>query len=395
MLKNKSKIIALLTLIILALTIPIVRAENEPVEPISEAPTAEENSTATPTSEDVQAPAESNMKSSDEYLFGDTITVDYIIDGNVFIFANNVVIDSQIGGNLFVCAKEVTIKENGFIVNSLFGFAEKFNISGVVCDLYAAAREVNLSGYVYRDMRVGSETLNLSGIIGRDAYVEADKINFSTTNEDATITSTAMISGNFNYTSDQEITIPENVVRGNVEFNKSTPTTNTKSISDYILSLGTFVCTVIAIWLLALWLTPKFVKNPYNLLSKKVLPALGYGILTPIVLAFAFGMLLVLGITSGVALIALMLLAVLIAISSSSFVITANGLVCSKLKVEKTVQSFGMLIACAIVYWLITLIPVVGTIFSLVAGIIGLGIIVYNILPFKSKDDKAEAVETK
>lgn len=395
MLKNKSKIIALLTLIILALTIPIVRAENEPVEPISEAPTAEENSTATPTSEDVQAPAESNMKSSDEYLFGDTITVDYIIDGNVFIFANNVVIDSQIGGNLFVCAKEVTIKENGFIVNSLFGFAEKFNISGVVCDLYAAAREVNLSGYVYRDMRVGSETLNLSGIIGRDAYVEADKINFSTTNEDATITSTAMISGNFNYTSDQEITIPENVVRGNVEFNKSTPTTNTKSISDYILSLGTFVCTVIAIWLLALWLTPKFVKNPYNLLSKKVLPALGYGILTPIVLAFAFGMLLVLGITSGVALIALMLLAVLIAISSSSFVITANGLVCSKLKVEKTVQSFGMLIACAIVYWLITLIPIVGTIFSLVAGIIGLGIIVYNILPFKSKDDKAEVVETK
>lgn len=395
MLKNKSKIIALLTLIILALTIPIVRAENEPVEPISEAPTAEENSTATPTSEDVQAPAESNMKSSDEYLFGDTITVDYIIDGNVFIFANNVVIDSQIGGNLFVCAKEVTIKENGFIVNSLFGFAEKFNISGVVCDLYAAAREVNLSGYVYRDMRVGSETLNLSGIIGRDAYVEADKINFSTTNEDATITSTAMISGNFNYTSDQEITIPENVVRGNVEFNKSTPTTNTKSISDYILSLGTFVCTVIAIWLLALWLTPKFVKNPYNLLSKKVLPALGYGILTPIVLAFAFGMLLVLGITSGVALIALMTLAVLIAISSSSFVITANGLVCSKLKVEKTVQSFGMLIACAIVYWLITLIPVVGTIFSLVAGIIGLGIVVYNILPLKSKADKTEVVETK
>ena len=402
MLKNKSKIIALLTLIVLALTIPVVRAENEPVEPISEAPTTEGNSTATPTSETAQEgettselPEQPNMKSSDEYLFGDTITVDYIIDGNVFIFANNVVIDSQIGGNLFVCAKEVTIKENGFIVNSLFGFAENFNISGVVCDLYAAAREVNLSGYVYRDMRVGSETLNLSGIIGRDAYVEADKINFSTTNEDATITSTAMISGNFNYTSDQEITIPENVVRGNVEFNKSTPTTNTKSISDYILSLGTFLCTVIAIWLLALWLTPKFVKNPYNLLSKKVLPALGYGILTPIVLAFAFGMLLVLGITSGVALIALMLLAVLIAISSSSFVITANGLVCSKLKVEKTVQSFGMLIACAIVYWLITLIPVVGTIFSLVAGIIGLGIIVYNILPFKSKDDKAEVVETK
>lgn len=403
MLKNKSKIIALLTLIVLALTIPIVRAENEqPVEPISETSTTEENSTATPTSDSTQEgettgelPEQPNMKSSDEYLFGDTVTVDYIIDGNAFIFANTVVIDSQIGGNLFVCAKEVTIKENGFVVNSLFGFAEKMNIAGVVCDFYAAAKEVNISGYVYRDLRVGTETLNLSGIIGRNAFVDADKINLSSTNEDATVTSTAMISGDFNYTSNEEITIPEGVVNGKVEFTKSTPYTNTKSISEYILDLGTFVCTVVAIWLLALWLTPKFVKNPYNLLSKKVLPALGYGILTPIVLAFAFGMLLVLGITSGVALIALMLLAVLIAISSSSFIITANGLVCSKLKVQKTIQSFGMLIACAIVYWLITLIPVVGAIFSLVAGIIGLGIIVYNVLPFKSKADKTEVVETK
>ena len=72
------------------------------------------------------------MKSSDAYLIGDTVTVDYIVDGNAFIFADTVIIDSQIGGNLFVCAKEVTIKENGFVVNSLFGFAEKMTISGVV-----------------------------------------------------------------------------------------------------------------------------------------------------------------------------------------------------------------------------------------------------------------------
>ena len=39
--------------------------------------------------------------------------------------------------------------------------------------------------------------------------------------------------------------------------------------------------------------------------------------------------------------------------------------------------------------------PSVGTLFSLVAGIIGLGIVVYNILPFKAKDDKAEVIETK
>ena len=82
-------------------------------------------------------------------------------------------------------------------LNSFFGFAEKINISGVICDFYAAAKEVNISGYIYRDMRAGAETLNLSGIIGRDAFVEADNINFSTSNEDGSITSTAMINGNF------------------------------------------------------------------------------------------------------------------------------------------------------------------------------------------------------
>lgn len=401
MLKNKLKIIALLTLIVLALTTPFVNAENEAVEA-----TSDENSTATATDvsddgnsqEGEQAQdttTDNSLKSSDVYLFGDTITVDYIVDGNAFIFANKVVINSQIGGNVFVCAKEVTVEENGFVVNSLFGFAEKITVSGVVCDLYAAAKTVDVTGYIYRDMRTGSETLNLTGIVGRDAFVEADKINFTASDENSNIIQGATIGNNFNYTSSEEITIPENMVKGNVDFKKSVDVTSMKSINDYILDLGTFVCTVAVIWLLALWLAPKFVKNPYNILSKKVLPVLGYGILTPIVFAFAFVIFILLGITANIALLSLALLVMLMAISSSAFVITANGLVCSKLKIEKTIQTFGILIISAIVYWLITLIPIVGSIISLVACIIGLGIIVYNILPLKAKADKTEVVEAK
>lgn len=410
MLKNKFKIIALLTLIVLALAIPFVNADNEKpvaisadtpvptsdtdvnqsVEPIATEPVTEGggNTEATPT--------QNNLKSSDAYLFGDTVTVDYLIDGNAFIFANKVVINSQIGGNVFVCAKEVVVEENGFIVSSLFGFAEKITISGVVCDLYTSAKEVNVSGYIYRDMRSGSETLNFSGVVGRDAYVDANKINLITSSDkEANVSSSATIGGNFNYTSPEEISIPENVVKGNVDFKKEVEYTDDKSINDYILDLGTFVCTVAIIWLLALWLTPKFVKEPCNLLSKKLLPVLGYGILTPIVFAFAFVVLLMLGLTVKIALLSLILLIVLLLLSSTAFVITANSLICSKLKVEKTTQTFGILVAVAVAYWLITLIPVVGSVISFVACIIGLGTIVYSILPFKAKTDKVEIVETK
>lgn len=397
MLKNKFKIIALLTLIILTLCVPFVRADEETIEPTSDVQPISETSENENLEEGDRAsiePTSENITNSDVYLIDDTVTVDYMIDGNAFIFANKVVINSQIGGNVFVCAKEVTIEENGFIVSSLFGFAEKINVSGVVCDLYVAAEEVNVSGYIYRDMRTGSKTLNLSGIVGRDAFVDAEKISFVSPNEDASATSGAMIGNNFNYTSKEEITVPENIVKGKTNFTKAIDTDKTESISDYILDLGTFVCTVAVLWLLALWLTPKFIKEPYNILSKKVLPALGYGILAPIVFVFAFVVLLILGITVNIALLAFALLIMLIAISSSAFVITANSLVCSKLKIEKTIQTFGILIISAVVYWLITLIPVVGSIISLLACIIGLGIIVYNILPLKkSKTDKVEIVE--
>lgn len=397
MLKNKFKLVALLTLIILALAIPIVNAVDEEVMPINEANTTEdgimpinvEGENAQTTSD------ENNMKNSDVYLFGDTVTIDYIVDGNVFVFANKVVINSQIGGNVFVCAQEVNVEKEGFIVSSLFGYAEKINISGIVCDLYAAAKNVEVTGYIYRDMRVGSETLNLGGVVGRDVFVQSDKITFDSNSDGNSDSSQLIIGGNFNYSAKEEMSIPENIVKGSVNFEKISETENTKSISSYILDLGTFVCTVAIIWLLALWLTPKFVKEPCNILSKKILPALGYGILTPIILILAFVMLLVLGLTINIALLILVLLCMLFAISTSSFVITINGLVCSKLKIEKSTQSFGILIISAVIYWLITLIPVISTIISLISVIIGLGVIVYNIIPSKSKNNKTEVVETK
>ena len=118
MLKNKFKIIALLTLIILTLCVPFVRADEETIEPTSDVQPISETSENENLEEGDRAsiePTSENITNSDVYLIDDTVTVDYMIDGNAFIFANKVVINSQIGGNVFVCAKEVTIEENGFI----------------------------------------------------------------------------------------------------------------------------------------------------------------------------------------------------------------------------------------------------------------------------------------
>ena len=160
-----------------------------------------------------------------------------------------------------------------------------------------------------------------------------------------------------------------------------------------MISRGGFVSTAIIIWLLCLWITPKFLSNTTNIISKKLLSVIGYGLLTPIVIAVAFVILLILGITSKIALLGLSLLLLLLAISSSIFVITINRLICHKFKIEKTIGIFGMLILSSIVLWAIGLIPYVGSAINIITSLIGLGIIVTNIIPVREKTKKTKKTD--
>lgn len=214
MLKNKTKIIALLVVMILALTIPVVRATEETstdVTLINEA-----SNETTDETQDVATITDDNFKKGDVYLTGDDVTIDYIVDGNLFVLANNVTINSQIGGDAFICAQTVTVGNQGYIFSNLFTFSQNVEIQGVVYDLYAAAQNVKISGYVYRDIRVGCDSLEIVGTVGRNAYVECSSLqivqgNDGTTDgeQTSTITKQGMINGNLNYTSSQEANIPQ------------------------------------------------------------------------------------------------------------------------------------------------------------------------------------------
>ena len=145
------------------------------------------------------------------------------------------------------------------------------------------------------------------------------------------------------------------------------------------------------IWLLCLWLAPKFLENTTKLLAKKLLPVIGLGIVTPIALIIISIMLLALGITSSLGLLLLALFFILVGVSTSIFIIMVNNFVCNKFKIQKNIGIFGMLIVTAIVLWLIGLIPYIGSIIGFIAVIIGMGLISSHLF---LKDDKV-AEETK
>lgn len=425
MLKNKFKVIALVMLLILSLTMPSVRADDEVTDTTSKVtPRAVTDSTSEATPNAVtandsnQAPVEvsdedgimpisegveenddkesessaehSDIKNSDQYLYGTDIVVDYPVDGNLFAFGDTVTINSQIGGNAFIIANKVIIGTGGYVYSSLFTCAKDVEVSGLIYDLYACAENVNIKGYVSRDIKVNSVNLNLTGMVGRNAFVSVKNVSFDTVDDNETVSSHGVIYGDFNYTSSEEISIPEGVVNGEAHFTQAVTQSESKSIQSYILALGTFVCTVAIIWLLLLWLTPKFQNKAGELLAKKTLPVIGYGLLTPIALFVVALLFILLNITSSIAFLTIFMFILFACVSSSVFVISVNDLICKKLKIEKNTTVFGMLIASSAVLWLLTLIPTLGSIISFVAWVLGLGIIMKSIIPARAK--KADKV---
>ena len=307
--------------------------------------------------------------------------------------ANNVTINSQIGGDAFILANTVTIGEQGYIFSNLFTVTTTLNVQGVVYDLYALTDTTNITGYIYRDVRVASNSINMFGTIGRNAFVNSNNIAFSqnadVTEETTTVATQGMINGNLEYTAENEVSIPDGVVTGEVKYSPAN-TGSTNGIQSYLISLGTILATAILIWLVCLWLTPKFVKRTDLISKKNILPQIGLGILTPIVLTIVSVILILIGITASFGLLVLGLTFLLVAISTSIFVIAINNMVCNKLKIQKTIGNFGMLIATTAVLWLIGLIPYIGTLIGIIAVIIGLGIVSYNLIKKEKKQEEKE-----
>ena len=404
MVKNKLKIIALILAVILLLGTSYVFAENETdadysVLPISEDVSEDVDATNDdveaalydePNAEDEDTENNTDITSHDVYLFGDDVTIDYIVDGNVFVIADNVTINSQIGGDVFVLAKNLVIGNQGYIYSNLFTMSSTVDVKGYVYDIYSFSKDLTISGYVFRDVKSSCESLNIFGTVERNVFASCSNISFSTQNDTEIMNGT--INGKLEYSSASEIEIPENAVKSGIVTFTQDSKDESKVISDYLSSLGAFLCLVIAIWLLCLWLAPKFLENTNNLISKKILPVIGFGLLALIVIPIVVFLLCFVGITVSTALLLLSLYILLIAISSSIFVITINNFICNKLKIKNIAGNFGMLVATGIVLWLLTLIPYAGSIISFAMVTVGLGIISIHLI-FRNKENKSENVE--
>lgn len=371
--KNKIKTIFFISLLIISLFLPIVNAENET------------DTNQAVTTNEIQN--EITIKDGDEYILGDNATINYPVDGNLFVFANNVTITSQIGGDAFICANTINIEEDGYILSNLFACSNNINIKGSVYNVYSIGNTLTVDGFVYHDIRSTCNNLNVNGMIGRNVFVDCSAINFKgqpNTEETSPITSYGSIQGNLNYSSKNELSIPDGHVSGEVKFSQILDVQ--RNISDYIYSLGAILVSAIILWLIGLWISPKLIHNNIkDLTLKKVLQIISIGILVPIILTLLSLIILIIPITSHLFVLLLCILVILFFISTSVTIININDMLCDNLRIAQNMQKLGFLILSTLVFWLLTLIPYLGLVISFIAIIWGIGSISYSLL-IKEKD---------
>lgn len=389
MLKNKTKIIAFLLVLILAITSSFVYADNETssenditlISDTSETKPVETNVENTVSTNET---SKDSYKNSDVYLMGDNVTIDYVVDGNLFVMADTVTINSKIGGDAFIMAKTINVGDQAYIFSNLFAMANSIDIKGVVYDVYALSQNFTVSnGYIYRDAKLCCNTININGVIGRNAFVSCSNINFNTDENDKGI-----IYGDLTYSTPSELSFDKNIVNGNVTYKapKVSPEKSVREIvASYISDLGAFLAFVIIIWLVCLWLAPKFLNDTNKFVGKKTLNVLGTGLLTLIAVPIACIILLLLQLTAGISLLTVAIYILALIVAKSLFTIVANNYLCSKLNINKNTGIFGMLIVSGVIVWVISELPYVGGIVSFIISVLGLGVLVSAILPKKAK----------
>lgn len=397
---KRLKIISLLMLITLIFSANYVFADNETQESGKGTITSEDNATtdntenSQNTTENVTADNTSNntakkeddsYKTQDVFLTGDNVTVDYIVDGNLFVKANDTVtINSQIGGDVFVIAKHVKIGEDGYIFNNMFVIAQDVQVNGIVFDAFGAVKDFTISdGAIYRDLKLICDKLTINGGIGRDAFVNAGNIEFNTDGKE-----NGVIKGNLKYYSSNEMDINNSLVRGNINF-KSTAISKGTIVKIYLFVACSFVLLVIAIWLIGKLLAPKFIEKSKEYEEKNwkhCLKLLGIGIVAVVIIPVICAILSVFKITACVSVIIATLFVLMCAISLPTFVILLNDYLCGKMKITKELNKFLMLIAFSVITFVIYSIPYAGAILAILTSLATIGNINYIIFKKENKN---------
>lgn len=332
-----------------------------------------------------------------------------IVNGNVYAFSENFVLESgsKITGDLYVYSTNVTIEQDAIIGGNVYIVADDVTFNGQFkgsAYVKTANFDMTFHSYIIKDLFLNCTDANLAGIIYRNAYITADNslttqpdffshqdltvnfakdftfsgqvkgnvkvnaTNFNFENSEGNSFSKCSIAGNLNYACKNEVTIPDGVVSGAVTTSDYLNKTSNKfSFTSTFIQLIEFLICTFAIIFLAKFFAPKCIEKLSKLTVKNTLFGLGIGLISifAVVLAFILLLLTGVGLTLGLALLVAYIFVCIIALPLLLLTIA------DMLKLKWNIYLKVLLVT--FVYFVISIIPFIGSILVPVAILVGIG----------------------
>ncbi len=346
---------------------------------------------------EVKEVKDTETKENFAYFGTDDVSIDEDVYGDTFIFTSgNATINSTLYGNVFVYSKNLTISESGEIKASLFAFSPKINIMGIIdTNIYALSDDFTFdkNAKLSYDLFVSSQNLTINGTVSRNAYCSS---------ENMTLSDDCHINGNLSYSATSEAQINDDVISGDINYTAVSSDENEDKKTTFpqiAFDIMSYIIIVLILFMVYKLFKAKFVTDSklfVNNIGKCALFGTIIFIAAPIlfILTLLIGCLILPSILMKPALtlfvIMLLLYIILLLIACGTTIISLSRYLADKykdkLKIKETLTTVLFIAVLALIYKLITLVPILGSIITLLLTIFGLGIWAKTILPEKNNE---------
>jgi hypothetical protein len=281
---------------------------------------------------------------------GETVVIgaDEVIEDDLFASAREVIVEGTIEGDLFAVGQ--TIRVNGEVMGDLFAAGQEVIVNGSVEDAYLTGYAISVIGDVEEDLlgtgyslqhkpdaeiggdllftgfqalldgdvgdrvRIAGHSVRLAGSIGGDARVNVGGAErgemmppFSgflpmvpsvpTIPGGMTLTESAEIAGDLNYTANAPIDVPSGTVEGETDFTEYVPETREKEEPErgpgwqalkWLFKQLRRLVTLLLLGALLMWAIPRWTRTISATVEAKPLPSLGWGVVAIAAFVAAF-----------------------------------------------------------------------------------------------------------
>ncbi len=338
----------------------------------------------------------------DVFAVGENVTISGTVNGDVYAAGANVLVDGTINGDLLTAGAAITVL--GTVTDDIRAAGNSVLIKGTVGkNVVAFGNNVTLGseGKVGGSFLAGANSLDLSGPVAKDVTAYANQVtltsrvgrNFQGAMQNLVLGGNGKIAGNLTYQSSRQANIPQGAVSGKISY-KPVERQQTKNISPDVTGLKpiffgfkfffsvTGLLISLAVGLIYLALFPRRAEGLVNTIGTRPWASLGIGFL-------AFFIFPVLVILLAISLIGIPLLFLVIPLFLF-FLYLAKIFTAFYLgrRILSRNDLFLPLLAGLVIYYVLGLVPVVGSLIGIIFVTIGLGAFILDLNSLRSPAKK-------